>query len=464
VRGSRAVRASLDDVLESPLAPDPGAPDPGAPALAHRSRWRRERGGQERERGRRRSPWRRGNRFDLRDLLAEGVVSVGARPGRLALTVLGTVLGIASLVVTVGLAQTAAGQVGRQFDAVAATQVVVQPGSVTTQSGEERATGRLPWDAEERLERLAGVEDAGAVAGVDTGGAPVTAVPVNDPSAAEAVPPPVLAASPGLLDAVRGEVVTGRFFDAGHDRRADRVAVLGAGAAERLGISRVDSQPTVFLGELPYTVIGVVDGVERRTDLLEAVVVPLGAARADLGLVAPEELQVRIEVGAGPLVARQAPVALDPDGADGFDVQVPPEQSRAREAVQADLNATFLALGAVALLVGGLGIANVTLLSVLERRGEIGLRRAVGATRRQVAGQFLVESVVLGLLGGVVGASLGVVTVVGVSVVQQWTPVLDVPTAFGSALLGGAIGLVAGAYPALKAATVEPITALRGGL
>nr|WP_212770773.1 ABC transporter permease [Pseudokineococcus marinus] len=439
----RAAPVALEDVLE--LAETDPPPPP------RRRRWR----------GR---PWRRGDGFDLRDLLAEGVASVGARPGRLALTMLGTVLGIASLVVTVGLAQTAAGQVGRQFDAVAATQVVVRPGSVLTQSGEERATGRLPWDAEERVERLAGVEDAGALAAVDLGGAPVTAVPVNDPSAPAAVSPPVLAASPGLLDAVRGRVVTGRFFDAGHDARADQVVVLGARAAERLGVGRVDRQPTVFLGEAPYTVIGVVDDVRRRTDLLDAVLVPLGTARADLGLTAPEELQVRIAVGAGPLVARQAPVALDPGSDDAFDVEAPPERSRAREAVQADLNATFLALGAVALLVGGLGIANVTLLSVLERRGEIGLRRAVGATRRQVAGQFLVESVVLGLLGGVVGASLGVLVVVGVSVVQAWTPVLDLPTAFGSALLGGLIGLVAGAYPAVKAATVEPITALRGGV
>lgn len=406
----------------------------------------------------------RGDGFDVRDLLAEGAHSIGARPGRLLLTILGTVLGIAALVVTVGLAQTSAGQVGRSFDAVAATQVVVEPGSTRTAGGAERPTGRLPWDAEDRVRRLAGVIAAGTVAPVDVGGAVVTAAAVNDPSALTAIPTPVLAGSPGLLNAVRAEVVTGRTFDAGHDERGDRVVVLGASVAERLGVTRVDRQPSVFIGEVPYAVIGVLDGPGRRVDLLDAVLLPQGTARADFGLAAPAELHVHIDVGAGPLVARQAPIALDPQDPGGFEVGAPPDQSPARADIEADLNATFLALGAVALLVGGLGIANVTLLSVLERVGEIGLRRAMGATRRQIGGQFVAESVGLGLLGGLIGAGLGVVAVVVVSVVQQWTPVLDLSTSFGSALLGGVIGLVAGTYPALKAARIEPITALRGGL
>ncbi len=404
----------------------------------------------------------RGDHFGLRDLLAEASNGIGARPGRLILTIVGTVLGIGSLVVTVGLAQTAAGQIARTFDEVAATQVVVQPGTTRTANG-ERAAGTIPWDVEDRLSRIAGVDHVGAIATVDVGDVRITAVPVKDPSAAAVATPQVLATTPGMKDAVGAHVSTGRYFDAGHDERGDRIVVLGSRAAQRLGVSRVDSQPSIFIGERSYTVIGIIDEVRRRSDLLDAVILPVGTARKDFNLRTLEQAHLVMDVGAGPVIAEQAPFFLEPNEPESIDVQVPPASSTVRENVQADINAIFLALGAVALLVGGLGIANVTLLSVRERTAEIGLRRALGATKRNIGNQFLMESGVIGLLGGLVGAAIGVGVVVGVSVAKDWTPILDTPIVIAASLLGGVIGLGAGAYPALKAAGVEPITALRGG-
>ncbi|WP_199183047.1 ABC transporter permease [Cryobacterium sp. M25] len=405
----------------------------------------------------------RADRFSVQDLIVEAGYGIGARPTRLIMTTLGTTIGIASLVVTIGFAQTAAGQIARQFDAVAATQVVIEPGSTDGMNGSERATGRLPWDAPDRVSRLAGVELAGLVSEVPLDALTITAVPVNDPSEPATLGPSLMATSPGLLDAVRGNIVTGRYFDTGHDARADRVAVLGSRAAERLGINRVDSQPSIFIGDSSYTVIGIIEGMERRSDLLDAVVVPMGTARADFGLTGPDELQIRIALGAGKVVAEQAPIALDPNAAENFEVQAPSARSALRENVQADVNVIFLILGVLALVAGGLGIANVTLLSVMERVGEIGLRRALGATKRNISSQFMVESVVIGLLGGLIGAALGVFAVVIVSAIQQWAPVVDPWLAAGSALLGAVVGLAAGVYPALKASNIEPIVALRGG-
>lgn len=398
-------------------------------------------------------------RMTFRDLVEEAIAGLLARPARLALTVLGTVIGVGALVATLGLSKTAGSQIVGRFDALAATDIVVSPSA--------RAGGAgavvLPWDAEAILKRLNGVRAAGTLADVDVRGQLVRSVPINDPLAAGAVQLPMKAASPGLFRAVRARTSAGRFFDAGHSRRGDRVLVLGPNAARRLGIERVDQQPAVFVGDRLYAVIGILSDVRRQASLLGSAIMPEGTARREFNLAAPALAQVETRIGAVALIARQAPLALSPTDPRRLRVAAPPDPRLLRGAVESDLNALFLLLGGVSLLVGAIGIANVTLVSVLERVGEIGLRRALGAARRHIAAQFLLESTAMGLIGGIIGASVGTLVIVAVSASKTWTPVLDPWVPLGAPLLGAVIGLLSGTYPALRAAALEPVEALRAG-
>lgn len=407
-------------------------------------------------------PVARADRFTFQDLVAEATTDIGSRPGRLVMTIIGTVLGIGALVSTVGFAQTTAAQIANRFDAVAATSVVVKPEEVKAGNDRTATTGRLPWDSPSRVERLVGVQDSVLTAEVTLDeDAKITAVPVTDPSAPQTSPPKLLATTEGLVGTNRGKVITGRMFDAGHNERGDRVAVLGAGAAESLGVSRVDRQPSVFISGIPYVVIGIVDKFQRDSTVRDDVIIPMHTAQKDFGLAAPQELAIRITVGSGPQVAKQATLSLAPNAPDTLKASAPQARPDIAGDVQGDVNIVFLILGSIVLLAGALGIANVTLLTVSERVGEIGLRRALGATRRQISGQFMLESVVIGLLGGLIGSSLGVMAIVVVSLIQEWTPVVPLWAAGGGALLGAFVGWAAGWYPARRAASIEPVSALR---
>ena len=399
------------------------------------------------------------SRMSVRDVVNEATAGLLARPGRTVLTVLGTVIGLASLVATSGLSRTAGNQIVGRFNELAATEIVVTP----KPSAISATVDALPWDAPARLGRLAGVAATGTLSTLDVGTSLVTSSPISDPQNPTSFKLTISAASPGLFRAVRAVVRTGRVIDAFQSERAERVAVLGPNAASRLGIDSIDRLPAIRIGDDVYLVIGILDSVARQPDLLGAVIIPEGTARARYRLRYPGIVVVETEIGATSLIATQIPVALRPDNPRGLKVVSPPEPTRVRDKVRNDLDLLFLILGGVSLLVGAIGIANVTLVSVIERTGEIGLRRALGATRRHIAQQFLLESATVGFVGGIIGASVGTLVIVAVSAFQEWTPVLDVSTPLVAPLLGALIGLVSGAYPAMRAARLQPVDALRSG-
>jgi macrolide transport system ATP-binding/permease protein len=397
--------------------------------------------------------------ISIRDLLNEALAGMFARPGRMMLTVLGIVIGLTALVATLGLTRTSGNRIISQFDQLAATEIFVKarPGR-TTGIVDPKA---IPWDAPTRLRRLNGVVAAGTMSEVDVGGALVSSSPVKDPQNQSAFKLAVHAASPELFRAVRADLETGQFPDLGHSNRADRIAVLGPDAARRLGITSLEQLPAIYIGDYLYLVVGILRDVVRKPELLGSVIIPEGTARSYFGLAGPGTVVIETKLGAAGLIAHQARLALRPDDPRVLKLEVPREPRRMRDEVQTDLDVMFLMLGGLSLIVGAIGIANITLVGVMERTGEIGLRRAIGATRGHIASQFLFESTSMGVIGGIIGASVGVLIVVAVSAYQVWTPVLDPAVPFLAPLIGGGIGLLSGTYPALQATRLEPVDALR---
>ena len=393
------------------------------------------------------------------------------RPGRAALTMLGTVLGVGAFVAVLGLTATGAGQISHQFTVLEDTTVTVEdngPASNVAPPGSNPPIG-FPADADAIADRIDGVTAAGVWWPVSLPqGATFTGSLAL--SAASSQTTELLAASPGAAAAMGLSLVAGSPLTAYENDTAQHVAMIDTGTATALGISpaRLASQPAVFVDGVAYTVVGVYGSAQRVVADEPAMLIPENTARADFGNPEPgignqDEAQMVIatRVGAAQEVSRQIAAAELPADPARLVVTSPPSPQNLQSEVSGDLAGLFLILALISLLIGAVGIANTTLVAVLERTEEIGLRRAVGARPRHIAAQFLAEAAALGTLGGLIGTCIGVGTVVIFAALKDWTAVLNPAYTLPAPLIGGVVGLLAGAYPALRAGRTSPLAALR---
>lgn len=389
------------------------------------------------------------------DLFVEALTAVTQRPIRTLLTALGTILGVGAFVATTGLAETARAQVSSRFDALKATEVLIQDAAPD-------GTNSFPDDVDRRLEALNGVNHAGLYFTLPDDGTLQPRATASRPSSDEIQPIPVIAATPGAIAAARPLLQTGRVYDQFHQGRGEHVALVGRVPADRLGLTRIDNQPTVFIGDQAYTVIGILDDVKRNPDLLLSIVIPTSSVDQNLVLGATFQVLIDTKPGAANLIGRQAPLALRPDDPSRLRALVPPDPKTLRNQVQGDVTGLFFGLAGLALLIGTIAIANATLLNVIERRPEIGLRRALGSKRIHIALQVTVEAALTGTAAAVAGASVAVVVVSIYSRVNGWIPTMSPSSIVLSVPIGLLTGTLAGLVPAVRAAKTPPAAALRG--
>jgi len=384
------------------------------------------------------------------DLLGLGLRGLAARPARAVLTAIGIAIGIAAIVAVIGISASGRADLIATLDRLGTNLLRVTPGGGVLGTGSE-----VPVEARVMAARIGPVESVTQTTRVEA------TVRRNDLiGELETGGIGVLAARPDVLTQLGGSLRHGRFLDEATSRGP--AVVLGAVAAERLGIADLDPRPRVYLDGTWFTVIGILDPIELHPDIERAVLIGYPVAQRVFETTeSPTTLYVRADPDYLNDVAEVIPATVNPQSPDAVNVTRPSDALQARRAADEALTNLLIGLGAVALLVAGVAIANIMVMSVLERRTEIGVRRTLGATKRHIRLQFLFESVLLSGVGGVAGTALGAAITVAYAASRNLTvavPPQGIALAIGAAL---AVGALAGLYPAWRAARIPPAEAVR---
>jgi putative ABC transport system permease protein len=390
-----------------------------------------------------------------RDIAAEASLALLGRSGRAAATALSVVIGIAAFVTASGLTATARASVNSRFARFAVAEVTL------ADSTPNASTPAFGPGATAAVRRLPGVLDDGDLWSIHASAAPGTTLFGGfDPPSAGGVN--VVAASPGLLQTDRGSYRFGSDFTALDAAIHANVVVLGATAAADLGLLTPDGQQAVVLGGVPFVVVGVLKGVQSDPTLLTDAIVPDATARRLWGSPrSGAQLDVSVDPAAAAQVEHEVPLMLhpeDPTRLQGITVVAPPI---AQAAVTSDLTSLLTVVTLASLAISIAGIAVTMYSSISERAFEVGLRRALGASRLQIGVQFVVESLLIGAGGAVVGIAVGVCAVVVISKAHSWLPVLDAGALALAPALGAGVGALAGLLPAFRTSRLDPAEALR---
>ncbi len=394
------------------------------------------------------------------DLARVASVGLRTRPLRAALSALGIAIGVAAIVAVLGLSSSSQAGLLAEIDRLGTNLLTVRNGQSFT--GE---TAQLPLAAPAMIDRIDAVEQVATTASIP--GANVYRSPLVPEIETKGLG--VQAADLDLLGVVGTGVARGRYLNAA--TATEPVAVLGATAARRLGIGRVYEGQRIWLGGQWFYVAGILEQAALAPEIDASVLIGFPAARRYLDYLGVEQGEVtggppttiyvrsqtsRVEE-VQPLLAQTA----NPAAPNEVDVSQPSDALTARAAAQSALDGLFLGLGAVALLVGAVGVANIMVISVLERRSEVGLRRALGATKAQIRTQFLAEAIMLAVMGGAAGVAVGALATTVYASTEGWAVVVPLEAWAGGIASAIAIGAIAGLLPALRAARMSPTEALR---
>lgn len=390
------------------------------------------------------------SKLRIGDVARVGSSGLRSRKLRAALSALGIAIGIAAMVGVLGLSESSKSDLLAELDALGTNLLTVQ-----ASTGFGAGDAALPDDSAEMIARIPTVEATAAVSPIDVNVYRSEFVPSGETGGIT-----VVAADSNLLETLNGAVAEGVFLDEANSDYP--VAVLGSVAAERLGVSDLDIDVLVYIGDEYVEVVGILSEFPLAPDLDRTVMISEGAAEAYFQEdIVPTTIYVRVDPDVLDETRALLGATADPQNPEEVEVSRPSDVIEAQAAAESAFDSLFLGLGAVALLVGGVGIANVMVIAVIERRSEIGLRRAIGATKSHIRSQFLTEALILAALGGIAGVVIGVGVTAAYASSQGWAIIIPPEAMIGGFVAAVVIGAIAGLYPAMRAANLPPTEALR---